>query len=271
MSLLKNLSEEQWRVFVVELFPPEILKVLAEDAVTQTVAYLNGEQDRVILSLTSIKAYLGSQGGTDAIFGMLEDQPDCTLEQLTAMATGQTEMILCHPPETILFIDVRPVYESQIKAAVSLIPEQVSLFQANENRIQNIRDLRTLRLFMRVSPLLPLMFLVLMTVSAVRSLKDWLNWWGYPFLFAGLLSMFIGVLSGPMASLTFQIFIATALPDVIPQSIVNLFKELTAAIIRNALQPTLFIAGGMAFVGLFMIALTFLFRGQPQSGLRHVR
>ena len=271
ISLFGNLTEDEWRRFVVDLFPPEILKTLADDSVTQMMAYLNGERDNVILSLTGIRNYLGSQGGIDAIFGMLKTQPDCTVEQLTAMATGQTEIILCNPPETILLFDVRPIYEAQIKSAVTLIPEQVTLFQADENRIQNLRDLRALRLFMRLSPLMPLLFLVLLTLLAVRSLMDWLNWWGYPLLLAGLLSLSLGALSGPVASLTFRIFIAVALPDIIPPGIVNLFRELTAAIIRNALRPALLIAGIMAFLGLIMIALTFLLRQRLQKGSQYVR
>lgn len=271
MSLLRSLSEEQWRVFVVDLFPPEILKVLAEDAVTQMMAYLNGERENVILSLAGLKAHLVSPDGINTIYGMLQSQPDCTVEQLTAMAMGQADLMLCNPPESFLFVDLRPVYEAEIGAALTLLPEQATLFGADENRIQRLRDLKALRLLMRLSPLPPLLFLLLMTVLAVRSLKDWLSWWGYPLLLAGLFSMSLGALSGPMASLTFQIFIATALPDFLPQGIVNLFRELTAVIVRNALRPTLLVAGLMAFFGLVMVVLTFLLRQRLQKNSLYVR
>ena len=97
LSLFRNLSEEEWRIFVSNLFPPDVLRVVAEDVVAQFMDYLNGERDSVVLSLGDIKAHLGSQGGIDAIYGMLDSQPDCTVEQLTAMATGQANIVLCNP------------------------------------------------------------------------------------------------------------------------------------------------------------------------------
>ena len=270
LSLFRNLSEEEWSGFVSAIFPSDLLRVTAEDVVTQLVDFLNGERDNIVLSLSSIKAHLSSPEGIDAVYGLLKSQPDCTVEQLTAMATGQTSIVLCNPPESILFLDLRPIYEGQIKSAVTVIPEQVTLFTSDESRTQKIRDLKAIRLFMRWSPLMPLLFFVLMTVLAVRSVKDWLNWWGYPLLAAGLASMTLTAASGPMASLTFQIFIASALPGSLPQEIVNLFKELTASIIGNALRPTLLGAGIMALVGLIMVTLTFLLRNRLQKRSQYV-
>lgn len=271
LSLLRNLSEEQWRGVVSELFPPEVLRSLAEEAVTQIMAYLNGERDNVVLPLTSLKVHLQSPEGVAAIYGILKAQPDCTLEQLTAMALNQQALTLCNPPETFLVFDLRPIIENEIKAATSLIPEQVAVVTADSNRIQKLRDLMALRLFMRLSPLVPMLCLLLVTILAVRSWHDWLTWWGYPFLAAGLMSMSLSVLSGPMASLTFRVFIASALPAVIPRDIVNVFRDLTATIVRNAVWPTLFVAGVMALIGLIMIVLAFLFRQRLRKGLQYVR
>lgn len=271
LSLFQNLSEEEWRIFVSNLFPPEVLRTEAEGVVTQLMAYLNGERDSVTLSLTDIKAYLSSQAGIDAIFGMLKTQPDCTVEQLTAMATGQADIVLCNPPDTILFIDVRGIYDAQIRAAVSVIPEQVTLISPGTDRTQRLQDLKFVRMVARLSPVLPLFCLLTVALFAVRSFGDWLNWWGYPLLLAGLLSMSISALSGFIAAGLFQLFIAPVFPGFIPREIVDIFRNLTATIVHNALRPTLLIAGIIAFFGFVMVLLAFLLRRRLQKGPQYVR
>jgi hypothetical protein len=260
LSIFRNISEEEWRGFVFGLFPPNVLKVLAEDAITQVMTYLNGESNEAVLSLTSLKTHLGSLEGINAIYGILKSQPDCSVEQLTAIAMGQEDIVLCNPPETFLFLDLRPIYEAEIRATVTLIPEQVTLIAASPQRAQKLQDLKNLRTIVRLSPLLPILCLLAVTVLVVRSLKDWLNWWGYPLLFAGLISMLMSALSRPLASLMFQGFVAPILPDALPSDFVDVFKDLFASVVHNAVQPILLAAGIMSLVGLIMVAITFLFR-----------
>lgn len=266
LALFRNLSEEEWRRFVLELLPPDVLRILAEEAITQVMAYLNGESDVANLSLTSLKTYLQSPEGTSALYGMLKAQPDCSLEQLSAMALGQQALTLCNPPDTFLFVDLRPIFEAEIKAAVSLLPDQVTLISVDPARPRDLRNLKNLRLAMRLSPLLPVFCLLAIVVLAVRSFKDWLNWWGYPLLLAGFISMSLSVLSRPLASLTFQVFIAPVLPDAIPVEIVDVIKDLIATIVHNAVQPTLLLAGIIALVGLVMVALA-LFTGRRSANV----
>lgn len=258
LSLFRNTSEAEWQMFVTELFPPDVLKSLAEDAVTQIMAYLNGERENAILSLTGLKAHLQSPEGVNAIYGILKAQPDCTVEQLTAMTLNQQALTLCNPPESFLFIDLRPIIEIQIQGAMSLLPEQVTIITADESHIQDLRDLQALRLFMRLSPFLPILCLLVISAFAVRSLNDWLTWWGYPLLLAGLVSMSLGAVSGPTAALTFRIFIVSALPDAFPPEILDVFRDLTATIVRNAVRPILPMAGLMTLIGLIMVAVKFL-------------
>jgi hypothetical protein len=271
LSLFKNLSEEQWQAFVVELFPPEVLRNLAEEAVTQSIAYLNGERENAVLSLSDLKAHLQSPEGINAIYGLLKAQPDCTLEQLSAMALNQQALTLCNPPDTFLFIDLRPIITTELQGAISLLPEQVTIISADESRVQTLRDLQVVRLFMRLSPLMPVMCLLLVSILAVRSLRGWLAWWGYPLLLAGLASMSLSALSGLLAAGTFQLLIAPALPNAIPPEIVGVFRNLIATIVRNALRPTLLIAGIMALAGLILVVLSFLVRARPQKARLYTR
>jgi hypothetical protein len=269
LSLFRNLSEEEWRRFVLELFPPDVLRTLSEDAITQVMAYLNGKSDAAVLSLASLKSYLQSPEGVNAIYGMLKAQPDCTMEQLTAMALNQQGLTLCNPPDTFLIIDLRPIIEVEIKTAVSLIPEQVTLISANSAKPRNLRNLENLRLVMRLSPFLPMLCLLGLTVLVVRSFRDWLNWWGYPLLLAGFVSMSLSALSRSLAAGVFKIFIAPALPEALPLEIVDVFKDLTATIVHNAVQPTLLMAGIMALIGLIMVVIAFLLRKRFQTNLAY--
>jgi hypothetical protein len=271
LTLLGNLSGEEWQQYMLALLPPDQLRIMSEDTIVQLVAYLNGESDQVMVSLASLKAYLGSQEGVNAIYGMLKAQPDCTVEQLTAMAMGQQDLMLCNPPETFLIFDLRPIYEQEIRALVSVIPDQMTILIAGADRAQEIQNLNILRTGMRLSPLLPVACLLLIAIFAVRSLGGWLNWWGYPFLFAGLISMSLSALSGLFASFGFQIFVVPILSNRLPADFLGVFKDLFAAIVHNALQPTLFIAGALALVGLIMVALTFLFGNRLRRSPTYTR
>ncbi len=264
LSLFRNLSDQEWQTLVTELFPPDVLRNMAADTITQIMAYLNGQSNQVILPLANLKTYLQSPEGVDAVYGMLKAQPDCTAEQLTAMALNQQALALCNPPETFMFVNLRPIIETGIKNTITLLPEQVILVSSNGGRAQTLRDLRALRLFMRLSPIVPLLCLLAITALIVRSLNSWLTWWGYPLLIAGLISMSLSLMSGPMASVMFRLFIVPALPEALPPDMVSVFQDLTATIIRDAVQPVLLVAGIMALIGSIMVALTFLLRERLQ-------
>jgi hypothetical protein len=260
MALLRNLSEEEWGIFMIGLFPPEELETLAEDAIRQIIAYLNGETDDAVLSLANLKAHMSSPQGINTIYGLLQSQPDCTLEQLTNMALGQQDLALCNPPETFLFVDLKPLIESQIRAAVSFMPEQVTLISPDANRAQELQDLRDTRTLMRLSPLVPIFCLLMITVLAVRSLDDWLNWWGYPLWLSGLFSMALIILSSPLAAWMFQTFIAPVFPESMPLDVLDMFEGVVSRITYEAVLPTAKIAGLLIVIGLIMVAAAFLLR-----------
>ena len=260
LTLLRNLSDEEWGIFMAELLPSAELKILAEDAVRQIMAYVNGEKDAVVLSLMNLKTHMASPQGINAIYGILKAQPDCNAEQLTAMALGQQDMTLCNPPETFLFLDLRPIIELQIKAAVTVVPEQVTLISADANRIQELQDLKNLRTLIRLSPLLPMFCLLMITILAVRSLSNWLHWWGYPLLFAGIFSIVFTAISGPLAAWFFQAFVTPVFPETLPLDILDMLEGVVATIAHDAVQPTVKSAGIIALIGLIMVVVAFLLR-----------
>ena len=260
LALFRNLSEDEWLGFVTQFLPPAELETLAEGAVTQVMAYLNGESDSAVLSLASLKTHLAAPEGISVIYGTLKVQPDCSLEQLTAIAMGQSEMILCNPPDTFLFIDLRPVVEAEIQAAVALVPDQVTIVSPDDIRLQDLQNLKTLRTIMYLSPLAPLLCLLAITVLAVRSFRDWLGWWGYPLLFSGLIGMLLSGMSRPLATWFFGIAMYPRLPENLPADVVDVCSDLMASVVHNALQPVVLEAGVMALAGLVMVAISILIR-----------
>ncbi len=266
LALLRNLSEEEWGNFLGKLLPPENLEVLAEDAVIQLMAFLNGEIDAVEISLIDLKAHLQSPQGVDAIYGLLEYQPDCTLEQLGAMAAGTQEMVLCNPPESFLFVDLRPIYKKEIETAVELmVPEQLELIPVDPGNQQQINELKNLRTIIRLSPFLPMLCLLTITIVAVRSLGDWLNWWGYPLWFAGLFSMALTIISGLITALIFQAYVAPLFPASFPPDLLHLLESIVVTIAYDAVQPMVSVAGIMALIGMIMVIVAYLFRKRLQK------
>lgn len=260
LSVFRNFSIEQWQTLLVQLLPPDMLRVVTIDGVTQVVSYLNGERPDAVLSLAILKTHMKSPDGINAFHAILEAQPDCTIEQLTAMALGQQALVLCNPPETFLTFDLGPFIDAQIQRLIGLVPDQVTIIPAGSSRPAYLNYVMDLRVFMRLSPLLPILCLFIIAFLAVRRLRDWLNWWGIPLLFAGLVTFLIAALSGPLAALIFQVFFAPALPTGVPADVVELFRDLTTAIIRDALQPALLVAGIMLLAGLAMVAIGFFLR-----------
>jgi hypothetical protein len=172
---------------------------------------------------------------------------------------------LCNPPDTFLFVDLRPIIETEIKVAVDVVPEQVAVISTDADRTQKLRNLKNIRLVMRLSPILPLLSLLAITVLAVRSFGGWLNWWGYPFLFAGLVSLSLTALSRPLSALIFQFLLVPLLPGTLPPDVMNVFRDLVASIVYHAVRPTLIGAGILALVGFGMVAIAFLFRKRLQK------
>jgi len=260
LVLLRNLSEDEWKTFMEGLFPPAQLRILAEDTIRQIMAYLNGKSDSVAISLTSLKNHMISPQGINAIYDVIKSQPDCTAEQLAAIALGQQDMVLCNPPETFLLFDLQPLIEAEIKAVVLSMPEQVVLITTDFNSTKSLRDLNNLRTILRISPIIPMMCLLMITVITVRSFSDWLNWWGYPLWLAGLFSMGLIIISGPLTNWMFQTFVVPVFSEALPLDIQDMLKDIVTTIAFDAVLPTARMAGLLIFIGLSMVAIAFIFR-----------
>jgi len=234
------------------------LKSMTDDLIGQTIRYIDGESKKVSLSLIELKEYMLSPTGVDAVYQFLSAQPECTLEQLTNMVTGQSGINLCKPPEQFLGYDLRPIYEAQIRAAARLIPEEISLITSDQETNEVISEISRLRMISRLTPIIPLWVLLIITLLVVRSFKDLLNWWGFLLVFISIPSVFVSLGSSILFGFYFQNRIASGMLKNMPVSMIAVIQDLGGGIVEQALKPMLIQALVLGGVGVMMLIITLL-------------
>lgn len=257
---MQGLNQETWDSFFHTLLPPDVLKVIGDDLLNSTFAYLNLESDLIQVNLSPVRANMVGETGTQAALVLIKSLPACTLDQAAMIMFGMfsgDQIQLCNPPEDILPM-LMPIIQGQMQVTASLIPDQLTLITASPQNDPRQR-LQTIRFFLRLSPLLPLMFLFGLTIFAVRSLKDWLIWWGIPLGITGFIASVIGILGAPLLGAVLERLLAARLPNYLPVFLVDFTGDFSAAMVRALLNPVLWqgvilavIGGGMFAAGYFI-------------------
>ncbi len=257
---MQGLNQETWDSFFRTLLPPDVLKVIGDDLLNSTFAYLNLESDLIQVNLSPVKANMVGETGTQAALVLIKSLPACTLDQAAMIMFGMfsgDQIQLCNPPEDILPM-LMPIIQGQMQVTASLIPDQLTLITAPPQNDPRQR-LQTIRFFLRLSPLLPLMFLFGLTIFAVRSLKDWLIWWGISLGITGFIASLIGLLGAPLLGAVLERLLAARLPNYLPVFLVDFTGDFSAAMVRALLNPVLWqgvilavIGGGMFVAGYFI-------------------
>jgi hypothetical protein len=261
-AVMKGMSQQAWEAFFRAMLPPETLKTMGDDVLGSTFDYLNMQTNSVQLSLIPLKTSMVSDTGVQAVFTLLDTQPDCTLEQMAQMAmellnNGQIQF--CKPPAKLIPM-LTPAIQGQMQAATFAIPDQLTLISAppqNDPR----EKLKFARLAMRLSPLLPLGFLLLTTIVTVNSLKSWLSWWGIPLTITGILASLMSLGGAPIFGAILQRILINRLPAFLPTILLGYASDLASAMLQALLRPVLwqglviaFIGFGMALAGYFISA-----------------
>lgn len=257
---MQGLNQETWDSFFRTLLPPDVLKVIGDDLLNSTFAYLNLESDLIQVNLSPVKANMVGETGTQAALVLIKSLPACTLDQAAMIMFGMfsgDQIQLCNPPEDILPM-LMPIIQGQMQVTAAIIPDQLPLITAPPQNDPRQR-LQTIRFFLRLSPLLPLMFLFGLTIFAVRSLKDWLIWWGIPLGITGFIASVIGLLGAPLLGAVLERLLAARLPNYLPVFLVDFTGDFSAAMVRALLNPVLWqgvilavIGGGMFVAGYFI-------------------
>ena len=258
VPFLRELSIEDWQNTIATLLPPEQLKDIANNALDATFDYLNGRSNAAAISLAPVKTQLAGPAGMNLVLQILSVQPACTAEQLTQMALGLLggQIALCNPPPEAIGL-MTPFLQSQIQTMTTIIPNEVTFIPGTLSGTPQDPRLRlnSIRSGIRLTPILPVLLLFGITIFAVRSLVDWLTWWGWPFMIAGVSSVLIGLVGAPLVSWILQLLIQGQGTIPIPPVLASSIAETTSAVARQILIPVLVQGAILGFVGLGMAVL----------------
>jgi len=253
--VMRGMNQQAWEAFFREMLPPETLKVMGDDVLNSTFAYLNMQTDSVQLSLIPLKASMVGEAGVQAVYKLLDTQPDCTFEQIAQMTFNlltNSEMQFCKPPAELASM-LSPVIQGQMQVATLAVPDQLTLLTAplqNDPR----QKLRTARMAMRLSPIFPLGFLLIMTMFTVNSLKSWLSWWGVSFSITGVFASLMSLGGAPIFGAIFQRVLVNKMPVFLPAILLSYASDLASAMLRALLAPVLWQGLLIALIGLEMAA-----------------
>jgi hypothetical protein len=260
---MRGMSQEAWEGYFRAMLPQETLKTLGDETLNSIFAYLNMQTDSVQISLAPFKASMVSDTGVQAVFALLNTQPDCTLEQI-AQATmnlfNNGEIQFCNPPAELIPL-LTPMIQGQMQAATLAIPDQLTLLSAppqNDPR----QKLQTIRMVMRLSPILPLVFLLLMTIFTVNSLKSWLNWWGVPLFITGGLTSFTGLVGASVFGTVFQELLVSRIPSFLPALLLDSANALATAMLQALFIPVFWQGLGIAFIGFGLAVGGYFIKGK---------
>ncbi len=260
-AFISNLGADDWEFIISTILPPEDLKAMTDQALDSIMSFLNNKTDSATLSLAPLKARLNGEAGVALVLKMMEAQPQCTDEQLTAMGLSvltEGEITMCNPPDEIVEL-IKPIIQSQLQTVSASIPDEAVLIPAPLPEESDPRGgLITVRLGMRLSPLIPLAFLLGITLFAVRGLNDWLNWWGIPLLVSGALGSLTGLVGASAISLIVQNKMVEGMPPTMPAIVIESGSDLVSAVIRQLVKPVIWQGLALAILGLVMILIAFL-------------
>jgi hypothetical protein len=253
--VMRGMSQQAWEAFFRAMLPPETLKVMGDDMLNSTFAYLNMQTNSVELSLAPLKTGMVSDSGVQAVFTLLNTQPDCALGQIAQMTLNllnNNEIQFCKPP-TELYSILTPVIQGQMQFATLAVPDQLTLVNAppeNDPR----EKLRIARMVMRLSPIFPLGFLLVMTIFTVNSLKSWLSWWGIPLTITGVLASLMSLSGAPIFGAILQRILENRMPAFLPTILLGYASDLASAMLQALLRPVLWQGLIITFIGFGMAA-----------------
>ena len=261
-ALTRNLTAKDWEDFIIAIIPPEELEYISEDTLDRFFNYLNGNSDTASIPLTQIKKRLTSQAGTDAVMALIKAQPDCTTSDLLQIALGK--IAICQPPDLIIPA-LEPLIAMQLKTAASALPDQQILVQKSSAK-ETILEVQALRALMRLSPLIPIVLLLLITLLVVRDLLSWLRWWGIPLLIAGIIGVFMSLLTAPIARIMLSVPLNRNVSMEVSSSVTQLIHDLAESVIHSFIEDVVLYSLIFGIIGLIM-TITSIFIKQKEKSI----
>jgi hypothetical protein len=261
---MRGMGLPAWEAFFRALLPPATLESLGEQTLSSMFAYVNLEANSAEMDLLPLKRNMTGDAGVAAVYALLSTQPDCTVDQVTQMASSLLSLDsfqFCNPPDRLRPL-MTPLIAGQLQAAALVIPERATLLSAEgltpeEDPRLALQNLRSL---MRLTPLVPLACLLLLTLSMVTSLNSWLDWWGTPLLACGALAMLAGAGGSPVIGRFLKNTIAREAPAYLPTAFSDYAGDLGEAMVKALTRPILAQGVVLAILGSGMIGVSYLLR-----------
>jgi hypothetical protein len=270
--VMQGMNTKAWEEFFRTLLPQEALKLIGDDTLNQTFAYLNMQSNTVAISLLPIKANMATESGVQAVFTLFRTQPDCTLLQVAQMTfnllSAQDNIAFCNPPEELTPL-LTPVIQAELQAAALVIPDEVTILTSENAQNDPRQRIQTARTWMKLSPLLPIGFLFLLTLTVINSLQSWLSWWGIPFLSTGAIAMLISLTGAPVIGAILKRIVAQRISVTLPAALSDYTSELASAMVGTILRPIFWEGLILFLVGLGMVLTAIYIKRRTTSKIRN--
>jgi hypothetical protein len=228
--------------------------------------------------MAELKEHLSGEDGVRALAGVLEAQPECTNEDILAMAGvlegGETpgdDFLTCHPPDD--FIEkYTPHIEVIFRRSLEDVPDKINVTEDVFGDIGGAGEPSTLSLFgtqvspftlirwvrwvIRMSPLFAWATLLVIAFFGASSFKGLGGWWGVPLFVSGLIAFGIAFLATPVANWVVNRFISDqtvmGISPVLMETGTDLVIQMIRSLFTQARNLALITAGlGIVF---FVIA-----------------
>jgi len=267
IPLLRALRVEDWQTSISTLLPPEELRAMSDSALDATFDYLNGKTDSAVISLAPVKTHLAGESGLQVVRQFLSLQPPCTPEQLSQMALGLLggQIALCNPPEQAIGL-MAPIIQAQLEGMTTLIPNEIAFIPGTaSNTPSDPRlKLKAVRSAIKLTPFIPVLLLFGIAAFALRTLREWLIWWGWPIMIAGVISALIALIGSPVIGWILQLLIQNQGTIFIPAVLAASLGETTSAVARQMLAPVVLEGFILAVAGLGMIVVSLFISKQTR-------
>jgi hypothetical protein len=237
--LINSMEPVQLQSMVESVIPCQLMEKVAFAGIDQFFSQINQGTNQQGLLLGSLKQSL-QDNSTSIVDNFLSSQPDCSAAQLLQIGanallgqSNQGASILCNPPSALREVITAPL-ALLFDSAIQGLPDQIP-FSKDIRTL--INTLQVTRFLLNWSFLIPLIFLGLTTAFAVRTWRALLQWWGYPFLSAGLITLLISLMVSPLiyASLTY-LLLPRFFPALVPE-VIKLFSDMFASTVQGITRP----------------------------------
>lgn len=278
---LSYLSQDDYSRFFGMIFPRDWLQTQAETIIQNFWDFMNFKRGDLSLplDLRLVKERLSGDQGAAISQQIVDKWPDCTADMLGRVVglllQGQLQGVpICRPPDM-----VRPAFENLVTSSLHTLaagmPETFDLAgpltggQSGSSPLVPsfwtiYRVYTVLRWLFRFMPVFALAILVWMVLISWRSLPDLLLWSGQPLLTAGLVSLFLALISflflNPLAARLFSNSVSL-LPGAFREPLANLLLEVAN---RSAAWSVL-AAFSVVVVSLLLLVLSRVFEQQADD------